>query len=122
MNLDINCASPTSPWGTSKDNPSSLDNLRQTVDSDTWLVSIETKNIKTIALKERDPIVDPVYLCIMPCASQGGRVLLDCVDTFVATQGKCDGVATDSCEAVQYDELVAWFCCGNVLGNFTFLC
>lgn len=75
---------------------------------------IETKDIETISLEERDPIVHPVDLRVVSCTSQGGRVLLNCVDAFVATQCEGDGVPSDSRETIEHDELIAGLGCCNV--------
>jgi hypothetical protein len=49
----------------------------------------------------------PVNFCIVSSTSQSGRVFLNCIDTLVAAQREGYGIASDSCEAVQDDDLVA---------------
>lgn len=48
-----------------------------------------------------------IDLCIVSSAGQSGRILLDCVDTLVAAQCESYCIASDSCEAIQDDDLVA---------------
>lgn len=77
-------------------------------------MAVETKDVETVSLEERDPVVYPVDSCIVSRTSQGGRILLNCIDPFVATQCERNGIPTYSCEAIQHDNLVVGLGRGNV--------
>lgn len=85
-------------------------------------MTIETENIETVALKPCDSVVYAIDFCIMSRTSQGSRILLNRVDTLVATQCECDGVSSYAREAVEDDDFAAWLGRCNVLCYFAVLC